>query len=146
MKINAKNSVLLLVISLISFTYGCKKNEITNPYDGYTAPRLYSEPTLAALPTSNFGYLHAKVFKPTCANSGCHDGAFEPDFRTISSSYNNTVLQNVLTNDATNSFTYRVKPGDAALSLLHERLLVALPSTSGIMPPVYADEWIVNKL
>jgi hypothetical protein len=24
----------------------------------------------------------------TCANSGCHDGTFEPDFRTLEGSYN----------------------------------------------------------
>jgi len=134
-------SLAIIVIAI----QGCKKNEIVNPYDDYSTPKLYEEPTLASLPTSNFGYLHAKVFKPTCANSGCHDGAFEPDFRTISSAYNNTVNHTVLTNNPAGDFTYRVKPGDAALSLLHERLITALPSTSGIMPPVYADEWVVNK-
>ena len=146
MKFNLKNNSVLVILGIFIFTYGCKKNEIENPYTGYSTPKLYEEPTLANLPTSNFGYLHAAVFKPTCANSGCHDGSFEPDFRTITSAYNNTVYHNVLTNDASNSFTYRVKPGDADMSLMHERLLIALPSTSGIMPPVYADEWIVNKL
>lgn len=146
MKFNLKNNTVLAFTGIFIFTFGCKKNEIENPYESYTTPKLYEEPVLASLPSSNFGYLHATVFKPTCANSGCHDGAFEPDFRTISSAYNNTVNHNVLTNDASNSFTYRVKPGDAVKSLMHERLLVALPSTSGIMPPVYADEWIVNKV
>lgn len=138
---------IVISVSVISFLFAisCGKSEIENPYDGYTTPKLYEKSILANLPTSNFGYLHQSVFKPTCANSGCHDGAFEPDFRTISSSYNNTVFHNVLTNDASNSFIYRIKPGDAVKSLLHERLLVSLPSTSGIMPPVYADEWIVNK-
>ena len=137
----------LLIVSIATFTMvsNCKKNEIENPYNGYSTPKLYEEPTLAGLPADNFGYLHATVFKPTCANSGCHDGHFEPDFRTIGGAYNSTVYHNVLTNDASGSFTYRVKPGDADMSLMHERLLVALPSTSGIMPPVYADEWIVNK-
>ena len=133
------------IASILVVITSCKKNTIENPYDTYTTPRLYEEPTLAGLPSSNFGYLHATVFKPTCANSGCHDGAFEPDFRTISSSYNSTVYQNVLTNNPAGDFTYRIKPGDAALSLLHERMLQSLPNTSGIMPPVYADEWIVNK-
>ncbi len=146
MKFNIKNHTAIALVGVFVFSFGCKKNEIENPYDSYTTPKLYEEPTLASLPSTNFGYLHAAVFKPTCANSGCHDGHFEPDFRTIASAYNNTVYHNVLTNDATNSFTYRIKPGDANKSLLHERLLVSLPNTSGIMPPVYADEWIVNKL
>ncbi len=145
MKLISIKQVGFGVAGMVLLIVGCKKSEIENPYDTYTAPKLYEEPTLASLPTSNFGYLHATVFKPTCANSGCHDGAFEPDFRTISSSYNNTVYQNVLTNNPAGDFTYRIKPGDAALSLLHERMLKSLPNTSGIMPPVYADEWIVNK-
>ena len=143
------NKITLLLISTIGFLLftiqGCKKNGIENPYDSYVTPKLYEEPTLASLPSTNFGYLHATVFKPTCANSGCHDGAFEPDFRTITSSYNNSVYHSVLTNNPTGDFTYRVKPGDANLSLLHERLLKSLPNTSGIMPLAYADEWIVNK-
>lgn len=145
MKFNIKNNSVLAFVGIFIFTFGCKKNEIENPYNSYTAPKLYEEPTLASLPTSNFGYLHAAVFKPTCANSGCHDGHFEPDFRTITSSYNNSVYHNVLTNNPAGDFTYRVKPGDAALSLLHERLITALPNTSGIMPAVSGDEWVANK-
>lgn len=145
MQFNLKNKAVIAVLGIFIFTLGCKKNDIINPYDDYTTPKLYEEPQLASLPTSNFGYLHATVFKPTCANSGCHDGHFEPDFRTITSSYNNTVNHNVLTNNPAGDFTYRVKPGDAALSLLHERLLVALPNTSGIMPAVAGDEWFNNK-
>ena len=64
------------IVILLLMTQGCKKNEIENPYDNYTTPILYEEPTLTSLPSSNFGYLHATIFKPTCANSGCHDGAF----------------------------------------------------------------------
>lgn len=126
--------------------FGCKKTTFENPYDAYVTPPLYSDPTpLASLPSDNFAYLQNVIFKPTCANSGCHDGAFEPDFRTIASSYNTMVYQPVLTNDATNSFIYRVDPGSAASSLVHERLLVALPNTSGIMPPVTNSDWNNNK-
>jgi len=138
---------IIIGITAISFItiLSCGKDEIENPYDGYSTPKPYVKSVLESLPTSNFGYLHQTVFKPTCANSGCHDGAFEPDFRTISSSYNNNVFHNCLTNDPGNTFTYRVKPGDATLSLLHKRLLVALPNTSGIMPAVSGDEWATNK-
>ena len=37
---------------------------------------------------------------PTCANSGCHDGTFEPDFRTVGSSWNTLVNHPVIANDA----------------------------------------------
>lgn len=126
----------------------CKKktdDNFDNPFDSYTAPPLYDTPDLTGAPESNFAYLHQAVFAPTCANSGCHDGAFEPDFRTITSSYNSLVYHPVITNNQNNTFTYRVNPGDATTSLMHERLINALPNTSGIMPPTYADEWIVNK-
>src|SRR5690606_35003009 len=51
----------------------------------------------------------------------------------------------VLTNDQNNTFTYRVQPGNAALSLMHERLLIALPNTTGIMPAVSSPDWVANK-
>ena len=41
-----------------------------------------------ALPEGNFAWLHQQAFAPTCANSGCHDGTFEPDFRTVGASWN----------------------------------------------------------
>ena len=88
------------------------------------------------IPESNFAYLYQNIFRPTCANSGCHDGTFPPDFRTIVSSYNAIVYQPVITNDAQNTFTYRVAPGNSAMSLLYERLVTFIPNTSGIMPAV----------
>ena len=132
-------------IAIITIIEGCKKDEFNNPYGEYTPSPLYQEPALASVPTSNFAYLQTKVFGPTCASSGCHDGNFEPDFRTISSSYNSTVYHPVLTNDQSNTFTYRVQPGNANLSLMHERLLIALPNTSGIMAPDYVASWQVDK-
>ncbi|MBK7268515.1 MAG: hypothetical protein IPI07_03030, partial [Flavobacteriales bacterium] len=32
--------------------------------------------------------------------SGCHDGTFEPEFRTIASAYNSLVYHPVIANDA----------------------------------------------
>ncbi|MGB0423298.1 MAG: hypothetical protein ACPGED_03200, partial [Flavobacteriales bacterium] len=78
--------------------------------------------------------LHGRIFSPTCANSGCHDGTFEPDFRTISSAYNSLVNHPVISNDATFSFVNRVTPGSASTSLLNERLTADIPNSSGIMP------------
>lgn len=143
-----KTSIIFWAFTALATTLiveGCKKKEFINPYGEYTTSPLYEEPALASVPTSNFAYLQTKVFSPTCANSGCHDGTFEPDFRTTSSSYNSIVYHPVLTNDQNNTFTYRVQPGNANLSLMHERLLIALPNTSGIMPAVSNPDWDNNK-
>jgi hypothetical protein len=78
--------------------------------------------------------LHNNIFTPTCANSGCHDGTFEPDFRTIESAYNSLVYQPVIKNDINNSFTYRVDPGNSSKSVLYHRLIVDIDGISGIMP------------
>ncbi|MDB4127046.1 hypothetical protein N9580_03450, partial [Flavobacteriales bacterium] len=73
-------------------------------------------------------------FIPTCANSGCHDGTFEPDFRTIESSYNTLVYQPVIKNDNGNSYEFRVKPSNSDKSILYKRLIEDIDGISGIMP------------
>lgn len=122
---------VLIPALFLLFAWSCKPEHI-NPYDS-VVPEENPQDAIE-YPVGSFAYLYKNVFKPTCANSGCHDGTFEPDFRTISSSYNTLVHQPVIANDATNSFEYRVVPGDSAASLLHERLLRFLPNSSGIMP------------
>jgi hypothetical protein len=111
----------------------CKKTDPTNPYDSIE-PVITNTPNLSDIPVNNFAWLHGKIFKPTCANSGCHDGTFEPEFRSISSAYNSLVNHPVISNDSENSFEYRVSPGNASSSLLHARLTTVLPNSSGMMP------------
>ena len=67
--------------------------------------------------------LHQNIFAQRCANPNCHDGSFEPDFRTVESTYQTLIYQQVIKNDSLNSFTYRVHPGKADESWLMERLL-----------------------
>ena len=111
----------------------CKKDEPENPYDSIEVVSV-SNPSVDDLPVGNFAWIHGRVLSPTCANSGCHDGTFEPDFRTISSSYNSLVNHPVISNDASFSFVSRVTPGSANASLLNERLTANIPNSSGIMP------------
>ena len=60
------------------------------------------------------------VLKPTCANSGCHDGTFEPDYRTLNSAYNTLVYQTPIKNDG--NYSFRVEPYNAQGSILMARL------------------------
>lgn len=124
------NRITIVTLFLL-FAWSCKPERI-NPYDDVVIEEKPADEI--EFPVGSFAYLYKNVFKPTCANSGCHDGTFEPDFRTMSSSYNTLVYRPVIANDETNSFEYRVIPGDTSASLLHERLLRFLPNSSGIMP------------
>ena len=80
--------------------------------------------------------LQDRVFQPTCANAGCHDGTFEPDFRTLGSTHATLVNQPVIKNDSLGSFGFRVVPGDTAASQLLARLTYDIDGNSGIMPLV----------
>jgi len=136
---------MLLAFAILSIS--CKKNGPENPYENLPPVVQNDNPEPDQFPTGSFAWLHAKVFKPTCANSGCHDGTFEPEFRSISSAYNSLVYHPVISNDEALSFTYRVVPGNAAASLLHERLTVDIPNTSGIMPATSnpGADWEANS-
>ena len=121
-----------LVVCMLIFI-SCKKDN-QNPYD---SPNIKA-PTDSTINTNldpvSFLGLHNNIFQPTCANSGCHDGAFDPDFRSIESSYNTLVYQNVIKNDSVNTYTYRVLPGNSDQSVLYKRLIIDIDGQSGIMP------------
>lgn len=113
---------------------GCKPSEPPpNPYDNVDPGDPPPPPPPPPDPASFVG-LHQNIFKPTCANSGCHDGTFEPDFRTIESSYNTLVLHPIVKNNPAGSYQYRVLPGDPARSVLWNRLTEDIDGRSGIMP------------
>ena len=139
-------------IHYIFFVFGvclsmlsCEKDP-PNPYNDIKPP-VDDSLSLYKPDPKSFEGLHAYIFKPTCANSGCHDGTFEPDFRTISSSYNTLVYQPVIKNDPQNSYLYRVKPGELNESVLYNRLTVDIDGQSGIMPLVTepSSDWGAKK-
>lgn len=141
-----KKGLILFLLGSIFFLYNCKKDDPENPYENL--PTVNNDnPDPDDLPESNFSWLQAKVFRPTCANSGCHDGTFEPKFNNIASSYATLVNHEVITNDEAGTFEYRVVPNNTSASLLIERLTTFIPNTSGIMPlDVDADsDWPANS-
>jgi hypothetical protein len=125
--------VYSVIVGLAVLAWSCKKDEAINPYDAIVIVEN-DNPQVDNLPMGNFAWLHNKIFKPTCANSGCHDGTFEPHFNTIASAYVSIVNHPVISNDAAFSFVYRVAPGSANGSLLVERLTNEIPNSSGMMP------------
>ncbi len=115
----------LLYIYILFFVFtSCKKDPHINPYDNddLNPPNL-NDTNYFNNPVS-FSAIQNNIFSPYCAdNPGCHDGTFEPDFRTIESSYSTLVYQPVIKNNSNSTFQYRVIPGDAEKSVLYARLL-----------------------
>ena len=134
--------ICTLVFIMILFA-ACKKETI-NPYDDTSLNPPISTDTNYFSNANPFASLQNNVFQPYCNNAGCHDGSFEPDFRTIESSYSTLVYQPVIKNNDIESFEYRVKAGDSEKSVLYARLLadnngVSLFDNNSQVMPVTAD-------
>jgi hypothetical protein len=114
-----RHYILILISGLV--VLNCTKtieDNRENPFvnGGTTTPADSIDPT-------TIKGLHRNIFAGRCANPNCHDGTFEPDFRTIESTYQTLVYQEVIKNDTASSFTFRVHPGNADESWLVERLI-----------------------
>lgn len=125
MKSSIRNNRLLIIFSMmllslaISFQ-ACKKDPApANPYDSVDYGNSVYKDTLDKY---SLTALHRDIFFPKCAKPGCHDGHFEPDFRTIESSFSSMVYQPITKNNAKNDFTFRVLPYQSAKSVLYERI------------------------
>ncbi|MCB9252369.1 MAG: hypothetical protein H6605_07855 [Flavobacteriales bacterium] len=141
--------IVLLLCPQLFFT-GCTKEDSgsDNPYDTWN----YNErgPVMKDLPIdpNSIQGLHKNIFKPTCSNAGCHDGNFEPDFRTIESSYNSLINRNAINYDPDNpQISKRVDPGSAASSMVLHRINTLIQGTQGIMPLTLDPEsdWTFKK-
>ncbi|MFZ6052835.1 hypothetical protein [Halocola ammonii] len=130
-----QKNIAIAVVAFALLVLGCRRDKVDNPYEEIDYTVANDNPSPQDIPSDNFAYLHAKIFRPTCANAGCHDGTFEPEFRSVASSYNTLVNHPVIANDAQNSYEYRVVPGSVENSFLHLRLTESIPNTTGMMPP-----------
>lgn len=117
-----KNLLSITLLSAFLF-YACKKDkEVENPFDDPSLKAPETQQNIYNPDPQSFVYLYNNIFKPTCANSNCHDGAFEPDFRTITSSYNTLVYAPVVMTSTAHPALYRVMPGNAEASMIKHRL------------------------
>jgi hypothetical protein len=130
---------------LLAITLGfgaCKKTENVNPFIGVDVPPPFGGDSLD-IEDSHIVALQRDVFKPTCANSGCHDGTFEPDFRTVESTYNTLVNHPIIKNNPAETYENRVVPGNLSQSMLWLRLNEDIDGQSGIMPLIVdpTNDW-----
>ncbi|MEL6846446.1 MAG: hypothetical protein AAFP02_24835, partial [Bacteroidota bacterium] len=138
-------NIILIVTCCGLLVIACTKEPV-NPFDQIENPALVETDTSEIDPVSIAG-LHANIFGKTCANSGCHDGTFEPDFRTVESTYNTLVYHPIIKNDLQGSFEYRVLPGNDQASQLVARLTSDIDGNSGVMPLVVEpdSDWPAKK-
>lgn len=124
---------LLYILIAASVVVGCNKDEDTNlppnPYEGINPTDSGKKET--PLNPSTIQGLHQNIFSAKCATLGCHDGSFEPDYRTIQSTYSTLVYADVYKQQG--DFVYRVVPGDTANSWLWNRVTTDDP-VLGRMP------------
>ena len=110
----------LFIVALV-LVFSCQKEEQEpNPFNGEVVNQDTVTLKLVDPEPNSIAGIYQNVFKPTCANIGCHDGTFEPDFRTIESAYNTMIYQVPIKNDG--QYLYRVDPGKPATSVLLARL------------------------
>jgi len=143
--------VVVTVIASCTTTPEVPENPFDDPSLGVPTDSIEAATadTLTLDPNSLAG-LHKNVFKPSCANAGCHDGTFEPDFRTIQSSYNTLVNQTVIKLDTPNvSINKRLVPSDPDASMVFYRvaysgldeILYPMPIEASLMD----NDWMLNK-
>lgn len=122
--------VVLLLLSVIAIMQACSEEPLPdNPFKQNAGGGTNN----GKEDSISFVYLYKNIFNPRCNNPGCHDGTFEPDYRTIQSAYTTMLWKglNKVSVDGVNIFQYRVIPYDTANSFLHERLTTY---TSDYMP------------
>jgi len=136
MKQNISIGALLIVLLFAA----CKGKEDVppNPFDDIDYGTDQSG-SYAPDPTSMVG-IYENVLRVYCDNPGCHDGSFEPDFRSVQSSWSTLVYHDINKNTADSAYSYRVVPGDPDASILWRRItqgdaaLQQMPATGQTVP------------
>lgn len=131
--------LITLILAIVALHSSCNEQIINadlpdlpaNPYDSISYNNDGS--IIVQVDTQGFFGLYNYVLKTKCGQPACHDGAFEPDFRTPLSSYSTSVYHPVLKQYNQGQFDYRVLPYDTAGSWLHERITTNDP-VLGRMP------------
>lgn len=110
------------ILFFCTVLFGCSKDDVlpVNPYDSVDYGN--SNGQTDTLDPNGITAIHRDILLPKCATPGCHDGTFEPDYRTVMSSYSTLVYHPIVKNNATEDYTYRVIPYDTSFSVLQKRL------------------------
>ena len=140
-----------IIFSIVFITFlwaACNEPDPVNPFDGQVVNQDTVGLHIINPEPASFAGIYQNILKPTCANSGCHDGTFEPDYRTLGSAYNTLVYQVPIKNDG--NYNFRVEPynpqGSVLLARLRSLITPAMPIQiePGSDWPQKRDEYINN--
>ncbi len=120
MKNYKKHLVALLFLCSCIWLVQCTKTISDTTENPFTEVNQSNDSSIVSL--KNLEGLHKSIFSLKCANPTCHDGSFEPDFRTIQSTYASLVYHPVTKNDDDETYKYRVWPGEPDSSWLYRRI------------------------
>ncbi len=146
-------SAAALALLLALGACATKHESEDNPFAGGVPT---AEQTTAPLDSASIEGLHQTVFKVKCANPGCHDGTFEPDFRTVESTFATLVWHGTVKPDpdTVRNLRLRVVPFQPDSSWLWERLVTSDTVNLGRMPSngmrlttrelAHIRQWIAN--
>ncbi|MCB0644808.1 MAG: hypothetical protein KDC44_24350, partial [Phaeodactylibacter sp.] len=138
-----RSTLLLTGLSVLFLFLACSESTVTEelpvpepPYNPFSDID-YNEGMVPTMPldSNTFLGLHTYIFSTSCNQPACHDGTFEPDFRTVQSAYNSLVLHPVKKNyDGAAALPYRVTPGEPNASMLYKRITIHNPPNFERMP------------
>lgn len=145
-----KNYFLTFAFLLLSLLVldACKDKDSAEPENPFASlnetPNIPSDTVNA----NSFLGIHKNILAVKCANPSCHDGSFEPDYRSVESSYNTLVYHPVI--KQLDPWNFRVIPFDTAKSwfwqrLIHEQI-VSNGDTSGGRMPLYKNALSSSEL
>ena len=126
-----------------------------NPFDtvDYSVPIV----DIPSPDSNSFLGIHSFILSKSCNEPGCHDGSFEPDFRTVQGTYNSLVYHPIFKNydpqiDGMEPLQFRVLPGDSEASMFFHRIsrdnspgFEQMPATGNYLPDEQIDmirDWI----
>src|SRR5690606_5876945 len=133
---------LILIFGLIALIYSCGDNYKESTLDLPTPPFNpfdtidYDETMVPHTPVDSNSFLgiHLYILSSSCNQPNCHDGTFEPDYRTVPSAYSTRVMHGVKKHFPTNPVPYRVTPGEPSQSMLYRRITEHNPPNFERMP------------
>jgi len=159
----------LFSLFVMAMFFSCTKEEhirtenepdFDNPFDGINNGNF---PDPVNIDPESFLGIYNNILSVKCgSNDGaCHDGSFEPDFRTLFSAYNTLVyhtpikniIESISDGDTTWVYDHRVSPGDPDGSWLYYRITTSdedlgrMPLYDQPLPEAQIDnvrQWILN--
>ncbi len=140
------------ILIIILFAVACKEVVVEAPkpnlpYNPYATIDYGLDSVVeASIDSASFLGLHKHIFSKKCGQIGCHDGSFEPNFKSIASAYQTLVYHGTIKNSADNEYKYRVMPGDTSYSWLWNRITTDDPVLGRM--PLYDSlpKWQVDNI